>query len=81
MLSDLGVRSAIYRLRHPTGRLEFILVPMLHVGSRSFYAEVRRVAIPTLLMTCPCTSRRAALPVIRTRRPGTPAQGFAEVAS
>lgn len=40
--SDLGVRSAVYRLCRSPSDLEFILFPMLHVGSRSFYAEVRR---------------------------------------
>ncbi len=40
--SDLGVRSAVYCLRRDDSGLEFILFPMIHVGSREFYAEVRR---------------------------------------
>lgn len=60
--SDLGVRSAIYRLRRPTGDLEFMLFPMLHVGSRSFYAEVRRrlERCDTILIEG-VTSRRVSL--------------------
>lgn len=38
--SSLGVRSAIYQLRHPESRLCFILLPMVHVGTKEYYANV-----------------------------------------
>jgi hypothetical protein len=40
--SDLGVRSAIYSLRRVGDPVEFRLFPMIHVGSKAYYAEVRR---------------------------------------
>src|SRR5919198_1888550 len=40
--SDLGVRSAVYSLRRADDPVEFRLFPMLHVGSKAYYAEVRR---------------------------------------
>lgn len=39
--SALGVRAAIYRLAHPDHALEFELLPMIHIGARSFYDSVR----------------------------------------
>jgi hypothetical protein len=38
--NDLNVRSAIYRLKKEDDGLEFILFPMIHVGSKEFYDEV-----------------------------------------
>ena len=40
--SDLGMRSAIYRLVHPAAALEWRLFPMLHIGEPAYSAEVRR---------------------------------------
>jgi hypothetical protein len=40
--NSLNVRSAVYRLRKIGDELEFILFPMIHIGSRSFYDEVRQ---------------------------------------
>jgi hypothetical protein len=34
--SDLGMRSAIYRLVHPAAALEWRLFPMLHVGEPAY---------------------------------------------
>jgi len=40
--NSLNVRSAIYRLKKEDDELEFILFPMIHVGSKEFYEEVSR---------------------------------------
>jgi hypothetical protein len=36
-----GLRAAVYCLKHPTDRLEFMLFPMIHIGSPEYYEEVR----------------------------------------
>jgi hypothetical protein len=38
--SSFGVRSVIYRLKKDGAPLEFCLFPMIHVGSREFYAGI-----------------------------------------
>ena len=38
--NSFNVRSAIYRLTRDEGGLEFLLFPMIHVGSKQFYDEV-----------------------------------------
>ena len=38
--NSFNVRSAIYRLKKDGAGLEFILFPMIHVGSKEFYNEV-----------------------------------------
>lgn len=40
--SDLGVRAAVYRLKRRDAPLEFLILPMLHIGAPAYYAEVRR---------------------------------------
>jgi hypothetical protein len=40
--NSFNVRSAIYRLKKEDDGLEFILFPMIHVGSNEFYGEVSR---------------------------------------
>ncbi len=40
--SIAGVRSAVYRLRRKRGEMEFVLFPMVHVGTQSFYDQVRK---------------------------------------
>lgn len=40
--NSFNVRSAIYRMKREDDGLEFILFPMVHVGSKEFYAEVSR---------------------------------------
>lgn len=40
--SGLGVRSAVITLRHKDTPLKFVLFPMFHVASPSFYTEVHR---------------------------------------
>jgi len=41
-ITSLGVRSAVITMRRKDTPLEFILFPMMHVASPSFYAQVRR---------------------------------------
>lgn len=41
-VSEIGVRAAIIRLVSPRSRLCWLLFPMLHLGERSYYAEVER---------------------------------------
>jgi hypothetical protein len=40
--NSFNVRSAVYHLKCSTACLEFLLFPMVHVGSREFYEEVMR---------------------------------------
>jgi hypothetical protein len=60
--SWLGVRSAVYHLKHDEDGPEFILFPMVHVGSREFYAEVsRQLADCDLILAEGVASRKANL--------------------
>ncbi len=38
-----GVRVACYRLRRPSSQLEFVLLPMIHIGSTAYYAKVQAI--------------------------------------
>ena len=40
--NSLNVRSAVYHLKKDDSGLEFVLFPMIHVGSKEFYDEVSR---------------------------------------
>jgi hypothetical protein len=40
--NSFNVRSAVYRLKKPNDNLEFVLFPMIHIGSKQFYDEVRQ---------------------------------------
>jgi hypothetical protein len=39
--SDLGVRAAVLRMRQTSSRVEFLLIPMIHVAAPSFYSAVQ----------------------------------------
>ena len=39
-VTDLGVRSAVIRLRHRETALQFVLYPMIHMAKPAFYAAV-----------------------------------------
>lgn len=41
-VTGLGVRSAVITMRRKDTPLKFVLFPMMHVASPSFYAQVRR---------------------------------------
>lgn len=60
--NSLNVRSAVYHLKHDDSGLEFLLFPMLHVGSKEFYEEVsRRLAVCDLILAEGVNSRKGNL--------------------
>src|SRR5918997_5190710 len=60
--NSFNVRSAIYRLKKEDDGLEFILFPMIHVGSKKFYDEVsQRLAKCDLILAEGVDSRKANL--------------------
>ena len=60
--NSLNVRSAVYHLRKEGAGLEFVLFPMVHVGTREFYEEVsRRLAACDLILLEGVASRRVRL--------------------
>jgi hypothetical protein len=60
--NSFNVRSAIYRLKKADSGLEFILFPMIHVGSKEFYEEVsQRLAQCDLILTEGVDSKKVNL--------------------
>jgi hypothetical protein len=60
--NSFNVRSAIYRLNKGDGGLEFILFPMIHIGSKEFYDEVsQRLAKCDLILAEGVDSKKANL--------------------
>jgi hypothetical protein len=60
--NSFNVRSAVYRLKKDGSALEFLLFPMIHVGSTEFYEEIsRRLASCDLILAEGVKSRRANL--------------------
>lgn len=60
--NSFNVRSAVYRLRKDGSALEFLIFPMIHVGSSEFYEEIsRRLATCDLILAEGVKSRRANL--------------------
>jgi hypothetical protein len=60
--NSFNVRSAIYRLKKDDEGLEFILFPMIHVGSQEFYDEVsQRLAKCDLILAEGVDSKKANL--------------------
>src|SRR5215510_553862 len=60
--NSFNVRSAVYHLKKDGAELEFILFPMIHVGSKEFYDEVsRRLAACDLILAEGVNSRKAHL--------------------
>lgn len=60
--NSLDVRSAIYHLKANDGNLEFILFPMIHVGTQEYYDEVsRRLASCDLILAEGVKSKRTSL--------------------
>jgi hypothetical protein len=60
--NSFNVRSAIYRLQKDGQGLEFILFPMIHIGSKEFYADVSdRLAKCDLILAEGVDSRKASL--------------------
>jgi hypothetical protein len=60
--NSLNVRSAIYHLKKDGSGLEFLLFPMVHVGSKEFYEEVsRRLAACDSILAEGVSSKKARL--------------------
>ena len=60
--NSFHVRSAVYSLKKDGSALEFLLFPMIHVGSSEFYDEIsRRLASCDLVLAEGVKSRRANL--------------------
>jgi hypothetical protein len=60
--NSFNVRSAIYRLMKDEDGLEFLLFPMIHIGSKEFYAEVsQRLAKCDLILAEGVDSKKANL--------------------
>ena len=60
--NSFNVRSAVYHLKKDGAGLEFLLFPMIHVGSKEFYDEVsRRLAACDLILAEGVNSRKAHL--------------------
>jgi hypothetical protein len=60
--NSFNVRSAVYRLKKNGSGLEFLIFPMIHVGSPEFYQEIsRRLSSCDLILAEGVKSRRAYL--------------------
>jgi hypothetical protein len=60
--NSLNVRSAVYHLKKDGAGPEFLLFPMVHIGSEEFYGEIsRRLAACDLIITEGVNSRKARL--------------------
>ena len=60
--NSFNVRSAVYRLRKDGSRLEFLIFPMIHVGSSEFYQEIStRLARCDLILAEGVKSRRGSM--------------------
>jgi hypothetical protein len=60
--NSFNVRSAIYRLEKDGQGLEFVLFPMIHIGSREFFEDVSdRLAKCDLILAEGVDSRKASL--------------------
>ena len=58
--NSFNVRSAVYRLKKDGSALEFLIFPMIHVGSSEFYKEIStRLASCDLILAEGVKSRRA----------------------
>jgi len=60
--NSFNVRSVVYRLKKDGSALEFLIFPMIHVGSKEFYEEIsRRLASCDLILAEGVKSRRVNL--------------------
>jgi len=66
--NSLNVRSAIYHLKKDGAALEFILFPMVHVGSKEFYTEIsRRLAVCDVILAEGVNSKKGNLLTVSYR--------------
>jgi hypothetical protein len=60
--NSLNVRSAVYYLKKDDSGLEFVLFPMIHVGSKEFYDEVsQRLTACDLILAEGVNSKKGSL--------------------
>ena len=60
--NSFSVRSAVYHLKKDDNSLEFLLFPMIHIGSKEFYDEIaRRLAGCDLIIIEGVDSRKVKL--------------------
>lgn len=60
--NSFNVRSAVYRLKSDKLTFEFVLFPMIHVGSKEFYDEMRkRIMQCDLILAEGVKTKKAAL--------------------
>jgi hypothetical protein len=66
--NSFNVRSVVYSLKKDGSRLEFLIFPMIHVGSSEFYDEIsRRLASCDLILAEGVKSRRVKLVTLSYR--------------
>lgn len=57
-----NLRAAVYSLKNDTSALEFVIFPMVHVGSREYYSEVsRRLSSCDLILVEGVKSKKIAV--------------------
>ena len=60
--NSFNLRAAVYSLKKDASGLEFLIFPMIHVGSREFYQEIsRRLASCDLILLEGVKSRNVAI--------------------
>lgn len=60
--NSFNLRAAVYSLKKDSAGLEFLVFPMIHVGSREFYQEIsRRLASCDLILVEGVKSRNVAV--------------------
>lgn len=60
--NSFNLRAAVYSLKKDSTALEFVVFPMIHVGSREYYQEItRRLATCDLILVEGVKSKKAAI--------------------
>ena len=60
--NSFNLRAAVYSLKKDSTALEFVVFPMIHVGSREYYQEItRRLSTCDLILVEGVKSKRAAI--------------------
>lgn len=60
--NSFNLRAAVYSLKRDSSGLEFLIFPMIHVGSREYYQEIsRRLSTCDLILAEGMKSRKAVI--------------------
>jgi hypothetical protein len=60
--NSFNLRAAVYSLKRDSTALEFVVFPMIHVGSREYYQEItRRLSTCDLILVEGVKSKKAAI--------------------